>query len=211
MSIFLLHHIVLSCCRFTLSQIRCLVVLITEEIQCPPLHWFRLQTCHVFFSPQTFVFLCISMHLYLCIFHLPRSAKEANFSTTSKRSPGNERDSQLFKFPSHEDIFLSYLAPPICAVYLLESSGHKQTHLANIQAQDENKSVLKLHAAHHHNNRGDVNFSMKVTGVHDSSLDRQVTERVNIENFKGPILMNRRTELGGVRIERMQYRKLGGQ
>ena len=54
-------------------------------------------------------------------------------------------------------------------------------HLANIQAQDENKSVLKLHAAHHHNNRGDVNFSMKVTGVHESSLDRQVTERVNIE------------------------------
>ena len=65
-------------------------------------------------------------------------------------------------------------------------------HLANKQAQDENKSVLKLHAAHHHNNRGDLNFSMKVTGVHDSSLDRQVTERVNIENFRGPILMNRR-------------------
>ena len=84
-------------------------------------------------------------------------------------------------------------------------------HLANLQAQDENKSVLKLHAAHHHNNRGDLNFSMKVTGVHDSSLDRQVTERVNIENFRGPILMNRRTELGGVRIERMQYRRWGGQ
>ena len=84
-------------------------------------------------------------------------------------------------------------------------------HLANIQAQDENKSVLKLHAAHHHNNRGDVNFSMKVTGVHESSLDRQVKERVNIENFQGPILMNRRNELGGVRIERMQYRRWGGQ
>ena len=84
-------------------------------------------------------------------------------------------------------------------------------HLSNIQAQDENKSVLKLHAAHHHNNRGDVNFSMKVTGVHESSLDRQVTERVNIENFQGPILMNRRNELGGVRIERMQYRRWGGQ
>ena len=52
---------------------------------------------------------------------------------------------------------------------------------------------------------------MKVTGVHESSLDRQVTERVNIENFQGPILMNRRTELGGVRIERMQYRRWGGQ
>ena len=54
-------------------------------------------------------------------------------------------------------------------------------------------------------------FSMKVTGVHESSLDRQVTERVNIENFQGPILMNRRNELGGVRIERMQYRRWGGQ
>ena len=84
-------------------------------------------------------------------------------------------------------------------------------HLSNIQAQDENKSVLKLHAAHYHNNRGDMNFSMKVTGVHENSLDRQVTERVNIENFQGPILMNRRNELGGVRIERMQYRRWGGQ
>ena len=84
-------------------------------------------------------------------------------------------------------------------------------HLANIQAQDENKSVLKLHSLHHHNGRGDVNFTMKVTGTHTSSLDRQVTERVNIENFHGQILMNRRNELGGVRIGRMQYRRWGGQ
>ena len=84
-------------------------------------------------------------------------------------------------------------------------------HLANIQAQDENKSVLKLHSLHHHNGRGDVNFTMKVTGTHTSSLDRQVTERVNIENFQGQVLMNRRNELGGVRIDRMQYRRWGGQ
>ena len=84
-------------------------------------------------------------------------------------------------------------------------------HLANFQAQDENKSVLKLHSLHHHNGRGDVNFKMKVTGTHTSSLDRQVTERVNIENFRGQILMNRRNELGGVRIDRMQYRRWGGQ
>ena len=84
-------------------------------------------------------------------------------------------------------------------------------HLANIQAQDENKSVLKLHSLHHHNGRDNVNFTMKVTGTHTSSLDRQVTERVNIENFQGQILMNRRTELGGVRIHRMQYRRWGGQ
>ena len=38
------------------------------------------------------------------------------------------------------------------------------------------------------NGRNDVNFIMKVTGFHTSSLDRQVTERVNIENFQGPVL-----------------------
>ena len=43
-----------------------------------------------------------------------------------------------------------------------------------------------------------------------NSLDRQVTERVNIENFRGEILMNRRNEMGGVRLERMQYRRWGG-
>ena len=82
-------------------------------------------------------------------------------------------------------------------------------HLTNREAQDENKSVLKLHCNHHHNGREDVNFSMKVTGVHESCLDRQVTERVNIENFQGAILMNRRNEMGGVRVDRMQYRRWG--
>ena len=43
-----------------------------------------------------------------------------------------------------------------------------------------------------------------------SKQDRQVTERVNIENFKGEVLMNRRNEMGGVRLERMQYRRWGG-
>ena len=52
---------------------------------------------------------------------------------------------------------------------------------------------------------------MKVTGLHTNSLDRQVTERVNIENFKDGILMNRRNEMGGVRLERMQYRRWGGE
>ena len=83
-------------------------------------------------------------------------------------------------------------------------------NLSNKEAEDENKSVLKLHSIHHHNGRADINFSMKVTGLHSSSLDRQVTERVNIENFQGPILMNRRNEMGGVRVERMQYRRWGG-
>ena len=40
-----------------------------------------------------------------------------------------------------------------------------------------------------------------------TGLDRQVTERVNIENFQGPILMNRRNEMGGVRVDRMQCRR----
>ena len=51
---------------------------------------------------------------------------------------------------------------------------------------------------------------MKVTDLHLSCLERQVTERVNIENFQGPILMNRRNEMGGVRVERMRYRRWGG-
>ena len=83
-------------------------------------------------------------------------------------------------------------------------------HLTNKEAQDENKSILKLHSIHHHNGREDVNFTMKVTGVHTSCLDRQVTERVNIENFQGAILMNRRNEMGGVRVDRVQYRRWGG-
>ena len=61
-----------------------------------------------------------------------------------------------------------------------------------------------------YNGRLDVNFSMKVTGLHSNSLDRQVTERVNIENFQGAILMNRRNEMGGVRVDRVQYRRWGG-
>ena len=82
-------------------------------------------------------------------------------------------------------------------------------HLTNWEAGDENKSILKLHSNHHHNGRA-VNFIMKVTDVQSSCLDRQVTERVNIENFQGPILMNRRNEMGGVRVQRMQYRRWGG-
>ena len=88
-----------------------------------------------------------------------------------------------------------------------------EEHLANKDAQDENKSVLKLHAIHHHNGRNDVNFIIKVikmTGFYASILDRQVTEKVNIENFQGPVLLNRRNELGGVRLERVQYRRWGG-
>ena len=84
-----------------------------------------------------------------------------------------------------------------------------EEHLTNQDAEDENKSILKLHSNHHHNGRA-VNFIMKVTDLHSSCLDRQVTERVHIENFQGNILMNRRNEMGGVRVDRMQYRRWGG-
>ena len=50
---------------------------------------------------------------------------------------------------------------------------------------------------------------MRVNGVHMDSLDCQVREGVNISNFNGPVLMNRRTEMGGVRVERHQYRRWG--
>ena len=69
---------------------------------------------------------------------------------------------------------------------------------------------LWLHALHHHQGREDVSFSMKVTGGYPEPLDRQTMERVQISNFKGPVLMNRRNEMGGVRVERMQYRRWGG-
>ena len=38
-------------------------------------------------------------------------------------------------------------------------------HLLNMDAQDENRSILKLHANHHHGG-ADVRFIMKVTGLH---------------------------------------------
>ena len=83
-----------------------------------------------------------------------------------------------------------------------------EEHLLNKQAADENKSVLKLHSNHHHNGAY-VRYPMRVTGLHNDSLDRHVTEGVNISNFSGGVLMNRRGELGGVRIERQQYRRWG--
>ena len=42
-----------------------------------------------------------------------------------------------------------------------------------------------------------------------SWLDKYKSEGVNIANFRGDVLMIRRGELGGVRIERQQYRRWG--
>jgi hypothetical protein len=83
-------------------------------------------------------------------------------------------------------------------------------HLDSLAAQSEEKSVLWLHSVHHHQGRVDVPYSMRVTGVFRDTLDRQIMERVNISNFAGPVLMNRRNEMGGFRVERTQYRRWGG-
>ena len=40
-------------------------------------------------------------------------------------------------------------------------------------------------------------------------MDRQLQERVNITNFKRPMLMNRRNEMGGVRVDRQRYMRWG--
>ena len=83
-------------------------------------------------------------------------------------------------------------------------------HFEKKIAKDEDNSVLWLHSLHHHQGREDVKYTMRVTGSYTEPLDRQTMERVQISSFKGPVLMNRRNEMGGVRVERMQYRRWGG-
>ena len=78
-------------------------------------------------------------------------------------------------------------------------------HLDNLRARSEDKSVLWLHSVHHHQGREDVRYAMRATGSYKDALDRQAMEKVHISNFTGPVLMNRKTELGGVRIERTRY------
>ena len=52
---------------------------------------------------------------------------------------------------------------------------------------------------------------MMVKRAYREPLDRQLGEKVNICKFKGDILMNRKTELGGAVVEReaFNYRKWG--
>ena len=82
-------------------------------------------------------------------------------------------------------------------------------HLDSLEVCSEDKSVLWLHSIHHHQERDNVPYSMRVTGSYKDSLDRQVMERVQITNFSGPVRMNRKSEMGGVRVEREQYRRWG--
>ena len=69
--------------------------------------------------------------------------------------------------------------------------------------------MLWLHSKFHHQER-DVVYTMKVTGGYPEPLDRQLMERIQISNFSGQNLMNRRNEMGGLRVDRMQYRRWGG-
>ena len=47
---------------------------------------------------------------------------------------------------------------------------------------------------------------MSVTGIFKEPLDRQIMEKVQISNFQGDILMNRKNELGGALLEREQFK-----
>ena len=100
------------------------------------------------------------------------------------------------------------------ATYIGESdrNGYSRglEHWNNLNAKDEEKSVLWLHCKDVHQAREDVKFTMKVEGAYNEALERQLMERVRISNFQGESLMNRRNEMGGIRVERTQYRRWGG-
>ena len=97
------------------------------------------------------------------------------------------------------------------AAYKGESgrNGFRQgeEHLDNKATKDEEKSILWAHSVHHHNSREDMVYMMRVTGAYNEPLDRQIMERVQISNFQGPVLMNRRNKMGGIRIDKMRYRR----
>ena len=83
-------------------------------------------------------------------------------------------------------------------------------HLSNLAARSEERSVLWRHSVEVHSGREDVPYQMRITGHFPDALDRQIAERVQITNFRGDELLNRRNEMGGVRVERQGYRRWGG-
>ena len=83
-------------------------------------------------------------------------------------------------------------------------------HWDNLDGKDEEKSILWRHSNTDHQAREDIVYTMKVTGGYSEPLDRQLMERIKISNFGGPSLMNRRNEMGGLRVERTKYRRWGG-
>ena len=74
-----------------------------------------------------------------------------------------------------------------------------------LEKKDIKESVLWLHSLHHQGREG-VPYSMTVTGSYKEPLDRQIMEKVQISNFQGDILMNRKNELGGALLEREQFK-----
>ena len=83
-------------------------------------------------------------------------------------------------------------------------------HWDNLDGKDEEKSILWRHSNTDHQAREDIVYTMKVTGGYSEPLDRQLMERIQISNFGGPSLMNRRNEMGGLRVDRTKYRRWGG-
>ena len=82
-------------------------------------------------------------------------------------------------------------------------------HLEKWAARDESNSVLWLHSLHHHQRREEeVEYEMRVTGSYCAPLHRQIMGECPDICFPGPVLMNRRNEMGGVRVERMQHRRV---
>ena len=75
-----------------------------------------------------------------------------------------------------------------------------EEHLDNKATKDEEKSILWAHSVQHHNSREDMVYMMRVTGAYNEPLDRQIMERVQISNFQGPVLINRRNEMGRTEI-----------
>ena len=63
------------------------------------------------------------------------------------------------------------------AAYLVETGRNGYTggleHLDNLDARNEDKSVLRLHSIYHHDKRQDVQYSMRITGGFSECLDRQ--------------------------------------
>ena len=70
--------------------------------------------------------------------------------------------------------------------------------------------MLWLHCKDVHQAREDVKLTLKVEGAYNEVLERRLMERVRISNFRGESLMNRSNEMGGIRVERSQYRRRGG-
>ena len=166
------------------------------------------------------------------LLHSPTTSSRITlFSSTSRITFSHQLRELLFSSTARITLFsstsrITFLIESVCYDLWCEECGIKVCaykgetgrncysrgceHLENLEARDEDKSVLWLHSVHHHNSRVDVHYSMRTTGSYSDPMDRQLQERVNITNFKGPILMNRRNEMGGVRVERMRYRRWGG-